>query len=178
MYWSEDDDLGVECVKRAFSKNRFLELKRYMHFCDNEARPNDEVDKYYKIRPLLKLCQTNFAKFSFLHERFSIDEKMVQYFGRNKLKQYIKGKPIRFGYKIWALCFAETGYCYAFEPYQGRSDKKETSMGFKVIEQLSVSLPPGSELYFDSFFTSLPVLKYLNEKKIQDQHVQKLSYFI
>ena len=68
MYWSEDDDLGVECVKRAFSENRFLELKMCI-----QARPNDEVDIYYKIRPLLKLCQTNFVKFSFLHERFSID---------------------------------------------------------------------------------------------------------
>lgn len=31
---------------------------------------------------------------------FSIDEVMVPYFGNHSSKQYIHGKPIRYGYKV------------------------------------------------------------------------------
>ena len=33
-------------------------------------------------------------------EKYSIDEIMVPYYGRHSSKQYIRGKPIRFGYKV------------------------------------------------------------------------------
>ncbi|KAF2888262.1 hypothetical protein ILUMI_17911, partial [Ignelater luminosus] len=36
-------------------------------------------------------------------EDMSIDESMIPYFGRNGCKQFIRGKPIRFGYKAWVL---------------------------------------------------------------------------
>ena len=31
---------------------------------------------------------------------YSIDETMVSYFGRHSAKQFIRGKPVRFGYKV------------------------------------------------------------------------------
>ena len=34
---------------------------------------------------------------------YLIDELMIPYFGRNRAKQFVSGKPIRFGHKIWAL---------------------------------------------------------------------------
>jgi hypothetical protein len=33
-------------------------------------------------------------------EKVSIDEAMVKYFGPHPLKQFLKGKPTRFGYKV------------------------------------------------------------------------------
>jgi len=50
------------------------------------------------------------------------DESMVPYFGHHVCKQYIWGKPIRFGYKFW--CDAtRMGYNCWFEPYQGIKPK-------------------------------------------------------
>ena len=43
---------------------------------------------------------------------------MVPYFGKHSAKMYIKGKPIRFGYKIWSLC-GEDGYPYKMNIYAG-----------------------------------------------------------
>ena len=31
----------------------------------------------------------------------SIDESMVPYFGRHGCKQYMRNKPVKFGYKFW-----------------------------------------------------------------------------
>ncbi|KAF2901515.1 hypothetical protein ILUMI_04673 [Ignelater luminosus] len=36
-------------------------------------------------------------------EDMSVDESIIPYFGRNGCKQFIRGKPIRFGYKAWVL---------------------------------------------------------------------------
>ncbi len=36
--------------------------------------------------------------------QFSVDEVMIPYFGRHSSKQFIHGKPIQYGYKVWALC--------------------------------------------------------------------------
>ena len=166
-YWSDDGDLGVEAIKRTMTKNRFLELKRFLHFADNTVMPEDCTDRYYKIRPLINLLNENFMTVAFLHNKFSIDEKMIEYFGRNKLKQYIRGKPIRFGYKVWALCCAVTGYCYTFEPYQGKADNSKEPLGKRVIKNLSQHLPEGSELYFDNFFTSIPTVYMLSGRNIK-----------
>jgi len=55
---------------------------------------------------------------------------MVKYFGRHSCKQFIRGKPIRFGYKVWCLN-TKDGYLVNFELYQGKSPKANT-----VYEQL------------------------------------------
>ena len=46
-----------------------------------------------------------------------IDESMIPYFGGHGTKQFIRGKPIRFGYKMWALT-TPSGYLSQIEPYQ------------------------------------------------------------
>ncbi|KAJ8912152.1 hypothetical protein NQ315_006116 [Exocentrus adspersus] len=35
---------------------------------------------------------------------------MIPYYGKHYAKQYIKGKPIRFGFKNWALCTSNGCY--------------------------------------------------------------------
>ncbi|GFW98920.1 BED-type domain-containing protein [Trichonephila clavipes] len=43
---------------------------------------------------------------------------MIRYYD-HYFKQYIKGKPIRFRYKMWALC-GNNGYCYNFDLFCGK----------------------------------------------------------
>ncbi|KAG5867174.1 hypothetical protein JTB14_029929 [Gonioctena quinquepunctata] len=46
------------------------------------------------------------------------DESMIEYFGKHGCEQYIRGKFIRFGYKV--LCLnSKSGYLSNFEIYQG-----------------------------------------------------------
>ncbi|XP_014471889.1 PREDICTED: piggyBac transposable element-derived protein 3-like, partial [Dinoponera quadriceps] len=47
---------------------------------------------------------------------------MVKYYGRCKLKQFIKSKPIRFGIKLWILC-SVNGYVFNFDIYCGKNEE-------------------------------------------------------
>ena len=48
--------LDVIFVKDAMRRNRFLEILRYLHFCDNDDL--DLSDKITKIRPLFDMLNS------------------------------------------------------------------------------------------------------------------------
>ena len=54
-----------------------------------------------------------------------VDESMVPYFGKygGSIKQSIRNKPIRFGYKVWCFNLSD-GYLIAFDVYQGKHGQK------------------------------------------------------
>jgi DNA excision repair protein ERCC-6 len=87
---------------------------------------------------------------------------MVPYFFRYRFKQYIWGKPIRFGYKFW--CGAtRPGYISWFQPYQGKTpDTKHEEYGVVSIVQFSEALTEAHSgqyhFVFDNFFTSIALL--------------------
>ncbi|GFY43372.1 putative piggybac transposable element-derived, partial [Trichonephila inaurata madagascariensis] len=89
------------------------------------------------------------------------------YYGRNRLKQLIRGKPICFGYKLWALCGTER-YCYNFSLYCGKESdaRNDTPLGTQVVMKLTENFvnPSSYILYFDNFFTSIDLLKSLGEQ--------------
>ena len=99
---------------------------------------------------------------------------MVRYFGHHYLKQFIRAKPIRFGFKQWAICCSETGYCYRMDVYEGKSttNTKETGvtgLGASVVAKMVSILdqPEQHEIFFDSFFTGFSLMKYLNDINVR-----------
>jgi DNA excision repair protein ERCC-6 len=166
-YWSEDDDLGVQLVKDAMSRNSFLEIKSNIHFQNNNLANENKNDRGFKIRPLMDLVNKNFQKWSVFHENLSVDEMIVRYYGNYPIKQFIKGKPIRFGYKLWAMC-GDNGYCYNFSLYCGKS--LETTSNIPLGSQVVLSLlnciqnPSKHKLFFDNYFTSHDLLVQLKNK--------------
>lgn len=166
-YWSDAEDLGITLVKNAMSRNRFQKLKSYLHFVDNSTVSQHPEDRSFKVKPLFAMLNNNFMKFGHFSANLSIDEMIIMYYGRNSLKQFIRGKPIRFGYKLWALCGSE-GYCYNFSLYCGKEfhARKDTPLGTRVVMKLieNIGNPSGYTLYFDNFFTSIDLLKSLGEE--------------
>lgn len=113
MYWSSYDDVP-KMIYNSIRLNRFETILRHLHFNDNVFI--DTTDKLYKLRPIIMHLNESFREHGGLEEHISIDESMIPYYGKHYAKQYIKGKPIRFGYKNWALC-SNTGYCVTFDIY-------------------------------------------------------------
>ena len=159
------------------SRNRYLEIKRYLHLNDNsvlEKVPADDRDRLFKIRPLLEKLNKNFLKFGVFSENLSIDEQMVRYFGHHYLKQFMRGKPIRFGFKQWALCCSKTGYCYQMQVYEGKSletgsEWAVTGLGASVVLQMVSILetPSVHKIYFDNFFTGFALMKHLQDINVR-----------
>lgn len=120
----------------------------------------------YKVRSLMDLLNSKFQQWGIFHRELSIDESMVKYFGHHSSKQFIRGKPIRFGYKDWMLCSA-TGYCYKFDTYCGRTmNQPVTPLGTRVVTSLLdiVTDPSDHAVFFDNFFTSYELLCQLKER--------------
>ncbi|KAK3785905.1 hypothetical protein RRG08_064168 [Elysia crispata] len=54
-------------------------------------------------------------------EKHSIDDVIVAFKGRSGLKQYIRSKPNRWGYKLWART-GGSGILHDFDVYQGSKE--------------------------------------------------------
>ncbi|XP_036341688.1 piggyBac transposable element-derived protein 3-like [Rhagoletis pomonella] len=151
-YWSTNPTLGVPIVKVCMSRNRFQDIKRFIHFGNNYNL--DSTDKMAKVRPLYKVMNAKFMQFGVWEEKLSIDEQMVPYFGRHSCKMFIRGKPIRFGYKLWCLCSA-SGYLYNCIPYAGAADKydKQVGLGADVVLRLleNVEYPSRHMIWVEKF---------------------------
>ncbi|GBP63857.1 PiggyBac transposable element-derived protein 4 [Eumeta japonica] len=102
-------------------------------------------------------------------EKQSIDEHMIKFKGHNAMKQYIKNKPVKWGFKLWCRCDAATGYLFEFDLYTGkRTSGIEYGLGESVILQLTRKVEGlGCEIYMDNFFNS-PLLQY----KLVDQNTK------
>lgn len=165
-YWSTNPTLGIPIVKQIMSRNKFREIKRFLHFSDNNQL--DKNDKMAKIRPLMNIMNKKFIQFGIWSECLSVDEQMVPYFGRHSCKMYIRGKPIRFGYKLWCLC-SSNGYLYSFAPYSGAVEDfdKHLGLGAQTVLRFAekVEHPSRHMLFFDNFFSSYHLLCLLAEMK-------------
>jgi hypothetical protein len=51
MYWQRDFDVNIDFPRTLMSRNRYWEIKRYLHFNDNHTI-NVENNRYAKIQPL------------------------------------------------------------------------------------------------------------------------------
>ncbi|XP_047103911.1 piggyBac transposable element-derived protein 3-like [Schistocerca piceifrons] len=95
---------------------------------------------------------------------------MVYYYGKHSAKMFLRGKPMKFGYKIWCLT-SSNGFLYNFSPYCGKTDNKQEPLGARVINELTSMIPeseyPNYKLFFDDFFTSVDTLITLGKSKIK-----------
>lgn len=174
LYWEREKDTHNVLVSEAISRDRFEFIMSHFHLADNNNL--DQEDRFAKVRPLFRHLNRKFLEMAPLEEAHSVDEAMVPYFGHHGCKQYIHGKPIRYGYKLWMGC-TRLGYVNWFEPYQGASTHigetyRELGVGAGVVLTYSDILRtkwPDAEfhLFFDNFFNSCPLLKHLSEKKIK-----------
>ncbi|XP_050313088.1 piggyBac transposable element-derived protein 3-like [Anthonomus grandis grandis] len=101
---------------------------------------------------------------------------MVPYYGGHGSKQFIRGKPIRWGYKVW-VGTTKKGYIEWFEPYQGSttiiSEKyRPLGLGASVVLQFADIIQSQCEkapfhIFCDNFFTSLRLLAELTSRELK-----------
>lgn len=100
--------------------NRFEELKRFLHFTNNEDTVpiNDpNYDKLQRIRPLINKIRERLLLLP-REEYLAIDEQVIPTKARTSLKNYNPKKPHKWGYKVFVLSGA-SGLTYDFELYAG-----------------------------------------------------------
>ena len=90
--------------------------------------------------------------------KFSVNESLMPSYGRHGTKQFVRGKLIRFGFKLWCLCSPD-GYLIHAEPYSGKdTNLPETGLGqgsdvaLGMIEKFD--LTKWSTVAMNNFFTT------------------------
>ncbi|CAI5689141.1 piggyBac transposable element-derived protein 4-like [Oreochromis niloticus] len=84
-------------------------------------------------------------------------KKKVPFRGRCPFRQYMPGKPARYGIKIWVAWNAHSSYAWKMQVYTGKPDKRgppKKHLATRVVVDLTEGLAPGHNVTCDNFVTS------------------------
>ena len=125
----------------------------------------------WKVRPWIEMHRANLELIRPAQNQ-SVDEVMVPFKGRSHLKQFMRNKPHRWGFKLWARTGSD-GILHDWDVYQGSAnknpkDKSPLGLSGEVVMKMAEKLPQGKnfKIYADNFFSSLQLVKELKEKSI------------
>ena len=132
----------------------------------NKIKPT-KVIQTYKLRPIIDHLNKSFQESYSNEPKQSIDEHMTKFKGRSSMRQYLKMKPIKHGFKWWFRCASSNDYLYEFRLYLGKKQNVEVNLGEGVVIQLSGKLKGTfCTLFFDNFFNSPLLINKLFEENI------------
>ena len=160
-YWKKDPFLHYDPIASRITRDRFRDIRRYLHFVDNKTLPPPGTpgsDRLAKIRPFFNTINEQCMKLYQPQRDVSIDEATVKFQGRSSLKQYLPMKPVKRGIKVWVL--ADTnGYFWNMQVYTGRETSTEKGLGARVVKDLTVPLHHKfHHIYCDNFFYLSPAI--------------------
>lgn len=130
------------------------------------------------MRILAQHIQDKFMELFVPEQNLSHDEAMIKYFGKSGLKQSLRNKPIRFGFKVWVLATV-SGYVVSFDLYQGKGLGVNTTSNVKAVGAAAASVLDvldsltvekklfAYHIFADNFFTSHKLIDVLVEKNYQ-----------
>lgn len=169
-FWAEETryDKVADCIAR----NRFEKIASHLHFTDNASVTDAEkTNKVWKLNPWLSALNASLKTLP-QEECSAVDEVMVPFKGRSDIKQFMRNKPHKWGFKMWGRA-GTTGTLYEFEIYQGAkadaSDRpsKLSKSAMNVIN-MTTNIPDGKnfKVFADNFFTSLALVEALKARDI------------
>lgn len=170
-YWN--NSMEIPNISRAMTCNRFEEIKRFLHFNDNNLQVlhgQPGYDKLFKIRPLLNKIRERLLIIP-KEEHMAVDEQIIPTKARSSLKQYNPKKPHKWGYKVFVLS-GVSGFSYDFDFYCGTTiladEQPDLGASSNVVVKLSETIPKyvNYKLFFDNWFTSIPLQIYLTKNGI------------
>lgn len=157
LYWTNEHRVNI--IADNMSRNRFFQLRSCFHVMNNDDIPENNVDKFIKVRPLFNSF-LNRCKELPVETNLAVDEQIVKFKGKLGVKQYMKGKPCPWGIKNFLLC-SHNGMVYNMILYQGSSTEinhemqKKYGLGGFIVLQLVENLNRNEHyLFFDNFFGS------------------------
>ena len=160
------------------SCNQFEEILSILHFKDNNLQKPSGDPNYkplFKLKSTNDLLQNTYGTIVIPETMVAVDEMMVAFKGRHKLKCFMSQKQTKWGYKLWSLA-GVSGYVYNFAMV-GENGAKVPPPGEPVVNGVGESgyvvLRLADNLtnkkpkkFFDNYFASPELHVCLKEKII------------
>ena len=117
-YRKMDSFFGQDFVRNSsMTHTKFLNILAAVHLSDLGDTENDSrrenvqtYDPLFKLKPLLQDLELASAPYYVAKQAISIDEQM----GTIGVKQNVKVKPTKWGFKLWILADSDNGYTNKF----------------------------------------------------------------
>ena len=121
-----------------------MEILQNLQFVDNlqklPPKESESSDDAWKLRSFFDDLLKHFQEALLPESHQSIDEHMCKFEGKSLMHQYMKNKPIKWGFKFWFWCGSESGYLYQFDMYLGKNFTIEFGFGESVVLSLCENL--------------------------------------
>ena len=109
-----------------------------------------------------------FSKPMNLEKYQSIDEKVIKFKNPNVMKQYLKQKPLKWGFKMRFRAASISDYVYKVNLYTGKKPNVEEGLGENVVLNLTKSLRESNCcVTIDNFFMPVNVAHTLHNNGIR-----------
>lgn len=168
MFWAAKT--RVKLISETITRNRYFNIRANIKVVEDHqiSTAMKELDRFWKVRPIVsqieKACRENRRE-----KCVAIDEQIIPFTGKCKQKQVVKGKPNPEGIKVFLMA-NPNGLPLDLYLYQGKGSTidsvlyplpEKIDLGGRVVLKLADTLPQNTSIYFDRYFTSIPLLDNL-----------------
>lgn len=166
-YWSTRKLFSGLLPPSVMPRKRFKALLAFLSVSDPEMTTVASHGKLHRVSSLLQHINDSSAQFFQPRRNLSVDERMVKSKGRSGIRQYMRDKVVKWGYKLWVLADSETGYTVQFSVYTGKREAPSArGLAFDVVTRLCKDyLDQGYVVFLDNFYTSTNLFIHLLERR-------------
>ena len=163
-YWNEGGVYYQERLARTINYSAFRGFLSCLHVEDviyadiAENAAKTASNPTWRIDWLFKYFNERWRDIAIPSRFLSGDEAMIPSKVRHTLKQYIKGKPHKFGFKLYMLADPASQLCLHSVIHDGKCGSMENIVAKMVPESFHRR---GTVIILDNFYTTLQVVRYL-----------------
>ena len=144
---------------------------RCIRFDDKDTRQERrQTDKLAAVREIFNIFITNCKTYYSLGQNVTVDEQLPAFRGRCGFRNYIPSRPNKYGLKIYCMSDAKLFYTSNMEIYCGEQPEgpyRQSNSPHDVVMRITEPIHgSGRNITTDNWFTSLPLVKELEKKKL------------